>query len=51
MDLEAIYTQGCATGNHTTGLQAVFQAGLDAKVTEIVIPEPIMEPSDLPIDA
>jgi hypothetical protein len=32
MDIEAIYRQGHDAGNHLTGLQAVFQAGVDSVI-------------------
>ena len=35
-DIEDLYIQGCAAGDHLTGLQAVFQAGLDASANATV---------------
>jgi hypothetical protein len=42
MDIEAIYRQGHDAGNHLTGLQAVFQAGVDS-----VAPQTIVQPIEV----
>lgn len=39
INLEAIYHQGLASGNHVTGLEAVYQAGADSVVKTPIIPD------------
>jgi hypothetical protein len=38
-NLEEIYAAGCAAGSHSTGLQAVFQAGQASVAQPIAVPQ------------